>query len=81
MPLPEIRICFASAPVVTGATLEIDVASDAVDKLVVEAPFDLSPLTLRVPSFADWTGPADRRQGTLSGTCRTACGMRIITAS
>jgi len=49
-------LTFASAPVVDGATLEIEILAGAADQMVVESAFDVSALTIQVPSFAEAVG-------------------------
>lgn len=65
-------LTFASAPVVTGATLEIEIIAGASDRMAVESAFDVGTLALDVPSFAEAVGLA------YEVVSATACTGRLL---
>ena len=63
-------LTFASAPVVAGATLEIEADGEDCDSIVVGGDFDIDGLAVRQPAYAGFTGHdyiVISTSGTLSG--------------
>ena len=63
-------LTFASAPVVAGATLEIEADGEDCDSIVVGGDFDIDGLAVRQPTYAGFTGHdyiVISTSGTLSG--------------